>query len=154
MQSLASTASDGSSEIMNQGTEIPDAIDVSLDVCDPDVLTETQVEVCRAIQATKADVLPNPELECPEDFAQGWCRHIATEVYTMLGEPSEVSIVRGGTMRGHHLWIECDGRHFDAEQPCGVESYKELPYVNRFGPLLDDPTDKTESVMSCIRNSV
>ena len=138
---------------MCQESEVPQEIVVSQDVCDPERMTEMGVEICRAIQAVKAEILPNREIQCPEDFARGWCRHIATEVYQALGEPDDVRIMRGGTMGGHHLWIKHNGRHFDAERPCGVDEYQELPFVRRLGSLLGEPKDKTEEVMYAVRHS-
>lgn len=31
-----------------------------------------------------------------------------------------------------HVWLFCDGRHFDAESPWGTEDPRDLPFFSRF----------------------
>lgn len=133
---------------MSSKTTIPSGINTDTDIHESADLSETGIEICQALQSVKHQLLADnvrPRIKCREDFGRGWCRHIASEVITEIGKDRDVNVLYAGGMGGAHFWIEFNGRHFDAEKPCGVDDWRELPTVKRL-KIHGEPTDRTDDV--------
>lgn len=133
---------------MNSQLDIPPEIDVDVADGASAELSGTEERIYRTLQAVKRELLEDdvrPKIEEPEDFGRGWCRHIAAEVYDRLDEPDNIRVLFSGSMGGNHFWIESGERHFDAERPCGVNHWRDLPVVQRY-KITGEPTDRTDEI--------
>lgn len=77
----------------------------------------------------------------PEAINSGDCADFAE---ALLGELLEAGVTRlvvvdsndlvhdGDSADYWHVWIYCDGRHYDAEAPDGVEDWEQLPFFVRW----------------------
>jgi hypothetical protein len=73
----------------------------------------------------------------PQEINGGDCPLFASDVLQRLGPDSSAEIVSSDERdKRHavpfHVWIEFDGRHYDAEVPGGVDEWRDLPIYRRF----------------------
>lgn len=87
-------------------------------------------EICQEIKVEAIVILENQGFfaECHTlvDINSGQCFKVAERV---AEEIDGVTVLRVGD--GDHFWIEYNGRHYDAEAPSGVGSFRELPFFQR-----------------------
>jgi len=81
----------------------------------------------------------------PFDINDGYCEDFANNVIARMGGyrdglcETEVEIETKGQIGCQdlpgHVWIVCDGLHYDAEEPQGVDDWRELPLFARLGRI-------------------
>ena len=77
----------------------------------------------------------------PYDINDGYCEDFAMNVIARLGgyrdglTETTTEVQTDGAvdfvMLPGHVWIECDGLHYDAEEPEGVAHWWDLPFFGR-----------------------
>jgi len=63
------------------------------------------------------------------EINSGKCTRIAE---TVTGEIDDLTVLQAGY--GDHVWVEYNGRHYDAEAPTGVDEAFDLPFFARISP--------------------
>lgn len=95
--------------------------------------TGKESEICINIKKSALAILENQGLftECQtlEEINQGNCGKVASRVAQQI---DGVTVLEVGT--GDHFWIEYNGKHYDAEVPTGVDTFRELPIFARISP--------------------
>lgn len=79
----------------------------------------------------------------PYAVNNGWCGFVAELALERLGElgipalrlDDSPDLVLTPTWDPTHVWIYCDGLHYDAEAPRGVACWLRLPHFRRYGLL-------------------
>jgi hypothetical protein len=95
-------------------------------------------EICKATKKASLTVLEEQgifaDYETLEDINSGCCNRVASIVVKQV---DGVTAMKAGDW--DHVWIEYNGRHYDAEVPTGVDQYKDLPFFGRISErqLLD-----------------
>lgn len=91
-------------------------------------------EIERTIREVRDVLLSNPvspRVEDPEDINNHFCSCVAETVAGRVDDQLDVRILEDGAMGMAHVWIACEGRHYDAECPDGVTDYRDLPFFRR-----------------------
>lgn len=89
--------------------------------------------ICAETKKTALAILENQEIfpECDSLMAinSGNCASVAKRVFR---EVSGVHIWEAGP--GDHVWVEYNGKHYDAEVPTGVDDPLDFPFFDRIPP--------------------
>jgi hypothetical protein len=87
-------------------------------------------EICRTMKKASLAVLEQQgifaEYETLQSINSGCCNRVASIVVKRV---DGVTAMKAGDW--DHVWVEYNGRHYDAEVPTGVDNYKDLPFFNR-----------------------
>ncbi len=76
----------------------------------------------------------------PTEINKGHCEEFAMTVIRKLGGCSD-ALYEMCTQNvdpkeqmdlPYHVWIFCNGRHYDSESPDGVDNWRELPIFTKF----------------------
>lgn len=90
-------------------------------------------QICREIKKASLAILEDQDFfaECEDlaDINSGSCASIAERVFNKV---SGVHVWEAGP--GDHVWIEYNGKHYDAEVPTGVEDPLDFPFFDRIPP--------------------
>lgn len=90
-------------------------------------------KICTEIKKSAIAILENQGFyaECDDlvDINSGSCASVAERVFN---EVSGVHVWEAGP--GDHVWIEYNGKHYDAEVPTGVDEPLDLPFFQRIPP--------------------
>jgi hypothetical protein len=73
----------------------------------------------------------SPRVEDARDINLHYCRYVARTVAERVGEEVDVEILEDGGGGYGHVWLRCDGRHYDAECVEGVDDHRDLPFFRR-----------------------
>lgn len=73
----------------------------------------------------------SPRVETPADINNHYCRYVAEKVVERVGKQCDLQILEDGGRGFVHVWIACDGRHYDAECIEGVDDHQNLPFFQR-----------------------
>lgn len=85
----------------------------------------------RDVRETLLEEPVSPRVDDAEDINLHYCRYVAETVADRVGEESGVRVIEDGGRGFAHTWVECDGRHYDAECVEGVDDYRDLPFFQR-----------------------
>jgi hypothetical protein len=97
-------------------------------------MNPSRQDVEEAVQAVRTQMLERPDIDTPRDINEGLCADFVHLVWERLGRPDELETtdnVVEGDDEYRHTWIVCQGRHYDAEAPGGVEEWTRLPFFQR-----------------------
>jgi len=87
-------------------------------------------QICIEAKKVALAILENQDFfaKCDDlvDINSGSCASVAERVFEQV---EGVRIYKGGDK--DHVWIEYNGKHYDAEAPTGVDNYKDLPFFKR-----------------------
>lgn len=85
-----------------------------------------------------------PDRKTPQEINEGRCGSIAPRVKKIVEDVVNVEVVEAFFgMSDNHIWIRYNGRHFDAEAPCGVEDPRNLGFFKRRGMSMDSELEVT-----------
>ncbi len=88
------------------------------------------------------DTAEFPQVHRPQDINNGLCREFAERAVRRYSGPEPTSILSHGfegNQRIAHVWIQCGGKHYDAQRISGVASPEELPIFQQGGVHNFDP---------------
>lgn len=94
-------------------------------------MTEDLERAFREIRDKLLSKPVSPRVETPADINKRYCRYVAETVANRVGDQYDLQLLEDGGWGFVHTWIACDGRHYDAECPGGVEDHRELPFFDR-----------------------
>lgn len=91
-------------------------------------------ELEQALRDVRDKLLSNPvspRVENPADINNHYCRYVAETVVDREGDKYDLQILGDGGRGFVHMWIACNGRHYDAECIEGVDDHRDLPFFQR-----------------------
>ena len=88
-------------------------------------------QALRDVRETLLSKPVSPRVESPADIDRHYCRYVAETVVDRVGDRDDLQILEDGGGGVVHTWLVCDGRHYDAECPEGVDDYRDLPFFER-----------------------
>lgn len=94
-------------------------------------MTRELRRVLREVRDTLLSEPVSPRVDSPEDINNHWCRYAAETVVGRMSDDAGVRILQDGANGFAHVWLACEGRHYDAECIEGVTDYTALPFFQR-----------------------
>lgn len=112
--------------------------------CRSDTRNGIEREICSVIKQLSKGIIKgeqHPKVTCLPEINGGFCRFVAVETYLRLDDPDNIKLLEHGNMGTVHVWLEYNGKHFDAEVPCGVNNFNDLPLAKRSGGWSGEPNE-------------
>lgn len=113
-------------------------------------MTEELGRVLREVRDTLLSNPVSPRVETAADINNHYCRYVAETIAERVSEACDVTILEDGGGYAH-VWLACEGRHYDAECVEGVTDYRNLPFFRRHREAVVHPEPGSSS-QSAIRH--
>lgn len=96
-------------------------------------MTDARTTISSVLRTLRDAWLARGEATDAQGINRGLCEEFAWEAIDVLAVHGMVAVERDAFDDGYpgHVWIEAEGRHYDAEACAGVADWRELPLFVR-----------------------